>query len=126
MSSFTKPLTVTKIGPRLWRVERQFTYFIGEEDSDEFVIVPKGFETDFASVPRLFWTLIPPDGTYTQAAVLHDFLYFKKLYVRKRCDEIFLEAMKVLKVNWFKRRIMYWAVRAFGWIGWNRHRRKEE
>ena len=66
MSSFTKPLTVTKVDARLWRVERQFTYFIGEEDSDEFVTIPKGFETDFASVPRLFWIFIPKPKLFSK------------------------------------------------------------
>ena len=126
MSSFTRPLTVTKIDARLWKVERKFTYYIGAEDSNAFVVVPKNFTTDFASVPRFFWILIPPDGLYTQAAVLHDYTYHKKLYARKYCDEIFLEAMQVLKVGKFKRWLMYQAVRRFGWIGWNKHRRKDE
>ena len=26
------------------------------------VKVPEGFVTDFASVPRVFWTALPPDG----------------------------------------------------------------
>lgn len=120
MSSFTGHLTVTKIGPRLWRVERQFIYFVGEENSNEFITVPRGFTTDFASVPRLFWTILPPDGTYTQAAVLHDFLYHTQQYSRKRSDEIFLEAMAVLKVWWVRRRIIYMAVRLFGWIPWKK------
>lgn len=119
-SSFTRPLTVTKIDARQWRVERQFIYFIGSEDSDEFITVPKGFITDFASVPRLFWIFIPPDGKYTQACVLHDYLYHKQLYSRKESDTIFLEAMKVSKVFWLKRRIIYRAVRLFGWMCWKK------
>ena len=125
LSTFTKPLTVTKIGPRLWRVERQFTYFVGEEDSNEFITVPQGFTTDFASSPRFAWILIPPDGCYTQACVLHDYMYLTKYNTRKRCDEIFLEAMEVLKVNWFKRYTMFWAVRIFAGGAWKKHRRND-
>ena len=126
MSSFTKPLTVTKIDARLWEVERQFTYFIGEEDSEEFVTVPRGFRTDFASVPRLFWIIFPPDGLYTQSAVLHDYLYYKQIYTRKKSDLIFLEGMKVLGVSWWKRKAMYWAVRIASGIPWNKYKEMKD
>lgn len=124
MSSFTQPLTVTKIGSRLWRVERSFTYYLGsEENPSGKITVPKGFITDFASVPRAFWWLFPPDGQYTQAAVLHDYLYFKAFSSRKWADEIFYEAMGVLEVPWWKRKLMYRAVRLFGWIPWRNKKR---
>ena len=83
--------------------------------------MPGGFITDFASVPRGLWNIFPPDGKYTQAAVLHDFLYSNKGDVpkgknrsKKECDQIFMEAMEVLGVPWMKRHLMYRAVRLFG------------
>ena len=118
MSNFTKPLTVTKIGARLWKVERTFEYHVGSKDSVEIIEVPKGFTTDFATVPRFLWILFPPDGQYTQAAVLHDNLYSRKIYSRLKSDRIFREAMKVLGVGWWKKGTMYNAVRLFGWIPW--------
>ena len=124
MSSFTQPLTVTKIAGRKWRVERSFRYCIGKEDSDKYIYIPKGFETDFASIPRAFWIIFPPDGQYSQAAVVHDYLYSKRgivkrrVYKRKSCDKIFLEAMEVLKVNKCVRKTIYRAVRMFGWACW--------
>ena len=39
------------------------------------VVVPKGFVTDFASIPRIFWGLIEPDGPLYLGAILHDFGY---------------------------------------------------
>ena len=114
MSSFTERLIVSKLDKKFWTVERKFTYHVGDEDSIEFITVPFGFITDFASVPRIFWSVLPPDGEYTQAAVLHDYMYNEKLYERKICDDIFLEAMTVLKVPGWKRRIIYYAVRMFG------------
>jgi hypothetical protein len=77
MSSFTEKLVVSKSG-NTWTIEEPFFYKIGNENSQESVVVPKGFETDFASVPRVFWTIIPPDGKYTKAAVVHDYLYNKR------------------------------------------------
>lgn len=111
MSSFTDPLTVTKIGERLWQVEREFTYYIGEENSNEFVTVPKGFKTDFASVPRIFWRILPPDGMYTQASVLHDYMCITGL--KSRADRVFYESMGVLGVSSWQRSIMFFAVRIF-------------
>lgn len=36
--------------------------------------IPKGFVTDGASVPRIFWTLFPPVFDYFGASVIHDYL----------------------------------------------------
>jgi len=86
--------------------------------------VPAGFETDFASVPRFFWRVLPPWDKYSPAAVVHDHLYQTGKVPRVEADKTFLELMEALGVSWWKRRVMYYAVRAFGWIAWNRHRRK--
>jgi hypothetical protein len=83
--------------------------------------VPQGFETDFASVPRLFWRIVPPWGRYSPAAVVHDFLYHTGKVSRKKADGIFLELMAKLAVPLWKRFLMYWAVRLFGWFAWNAH-----
>ena len=122
MSSFTQPLTVTKITARMWRIERAFAYHVGSEESGDIIDVPWGFCTDFASVPRAFWIIFPPDGEYTQAPVLHDFLYFTQTRTRLASDNIFLEAMKVLKVAWYTRYPIYWAVRSFAWLAWKSKR----
>lgn len=37
--------------------------------------IPAGFFTDFASVPRILWSLIPPQGEAQPASVLHDYFY---------------------------------------------------
>lgn len=126
MSSFTKPLRVEAVDERNWKLLEEFDYYIGELDSDEYVSVPVGYETDFATIPQIFWSIIPPWGKYGKAAVIHDFLctdgyYFRvvdgaKLQVpvtRKEADDIFLEAMTVLGVDEVTRTAMYAAVRAY-------------
>lgn len=40
----------------------------------ETVVVPIGFRTDLASIPAAMRWLVPADGTWTTAAVLHDAL----------------------------------------------------
>lgn len=118
MSSFTEPLIVEKLPSGKWRTARSFVYCVGGEESNDGIYVPVGFETDFASVPRGLWNLCPPDGPYSQAAVLHDYLYQKHLRPRDECDAIFLEAMGVLGVPDWKRYIMYFCVRLFGGLFW--------
>lgn len=122
MSSFTKPLTVTKLKSGLWKVSVGFKYHVGKKNSKDVVSVPTGFKTDFASVPRLLWCIFPPDGQYTQSAVLHDFLYSKRERKRLECDRIFLESMEVLEVSWWRRRTIFRAVRLFGWLPWKKRR----
>ena len=127
MSSFTKyiPLQPLPDGKH-WKTVEDFEYHVGSEESKERIYVPRGFTTDLASIPRPFWSIIGgPWGKYGYAAIVHDYLYKYALYPRKRCDEIFLEAMEVLKVPAWKRNTMFWAVRTFAWPGWNKHRRRE-
>jgi len=121
MSSFTSPLVVEFLGEGKWRLRHAFAYQL--EGSDKVVKVPVGFVTDFASIPKIFWSILSPYGKYGKAAVVHDWLYHhNKEYDRKQADNIFKEAMKVLKVNWLTRGIVYNAVRWFGGSAWNKHR----
>ncbi|MEM7776848.1 MAG: DUF1353 domain-containing protein [Pseudomonadota bacterium] len=75
------------------------------------VSVPKGFVTDFASIPRAFWTWLRPDGRYAQPAVLHDYLYWRQDVPRKVADLIFYEAMLDVGVDRTTAGLVYWAVR---------------
>lgn len=76
--------------------------------------VPVGFKTDFASIPRFFWRILPPWDKHLPAAVAHDYMYRNGLRTRKEADKIFLSMMKELDVAAWKRNAMYWAVRMFG------------
>jgi len=115
MSSFTTPLIVEPLEDgRRWRLVEPFEFYFDDENGRQAIKVPAGFVTDFASVPRAFWWLLPPWGRYGKAAVVHDFCYREGCYSRKKCDRIFLEGMQVLGVPWWKRSVMYWAVRLFG------------
>ena len=74
--------------------------------------VPKGFITDGASVPRIFWPVFPPFGPWLKAAILHDWLYATGKVSRKEADRLFRDgACAVAPV---RGRLMYIAVRAFG------------
>jgi hypothetical protein len=125
---FTKPLVVRYVGEQqkraIWEIQETFVYFIGSLDSEEYIEVPVGFQTDFATIPKVMWSVFPPTGKYTKAAVIHDYLTANKgritidgkvrLFSKKESDLIFLEAMGVLGVSLPIRKMMYYTVRAFG------------
>ena len=127
MSEFTESLLVSPLADgKTWVIRQKFTYYVGEEDSDEKIVVPVGFQTDFASVPRPFWTLVPRWGKHGKAAIVHDYCYWEQSYTRKRSDEIFREAMGVLKVASWTTFVMYWAVRLLAGGAWRGNQKRRE
>ncbi|HFW3711885.1 TPA: DUF1353 domain-containing protein [Salmonella enterica subsp. enterica serovar 6,7:y:-] len=119
MSRFTTPAILERLGLYNWRVYEPFELYLSEDISD-IISVPAGFVTDLATVPRIFWTLMPPDGKYAKAAIIHDWMYDNALRTKKEADKIFLDGMTVLGVPRWKRTIMYYAVRLFGKGMYNR------
>jgi len=121
MSSFTNDLIVKSVSSKSWELVSEFIYYFDEERKHFAVKVPEGFCTDFASIPKFLWSILPPIGRHTKAAVLHDFLYstrcplfFSRTFYRRDCDLEFLNAMKVLGVSKWRRTAMYLGVRLFG------------
>lgn len=114
MSEFTTPLILKMLKQRRWEVYEKFEYHVGQLGSGIVIRVSKGFETDLASIPRLFWIILPPHGYYGKAAVIHDYCYVHAIESKKWADDVFLEAMEVLEIPKWKRVIMYLAVRLFG------------
>ena len=126
MSRFTNMLLVSPLPDgKTWIIRSDFGYDIGAEGSGETINIPVGFMTDFASVPRLLWGVIPRWGKYGNAAVVHDYAYWEQTYSRKRADEIFLEGMTVLGVSNILRRTIYYAVRSFGALAWRNNARRK-
>lgn len=59
---------------------------------------------------------------YDRAACLHDFLYATRTLDRKKCDEIFYEAMKFDKMTKWKAWVIYKSVRLFGNKAYSDHK----
>lgn len=85
------------------------------------VSVPIGFITDFASIPRIFWAILPPWGRYSLAAIVHDYLYARQITTRRQADDVLLSIMKGSRVSYIARYLIYYAVRIFGSIAWKRY-----
>ena len=115
-------VVVEQIDAIRWRLAEDIRY-VGERD--EF-IVPAGYVTDFATVPRVAVWLIPRFGLYTPAAILHDFLLTHCLESGRinstDADGLFRRAMKDLGVPPARRWLMWTGVR-WGAL-FNRSRRK--
>jgi len=98
------------------------------------LVCPKGMETDGASIPRFFWRLMGPkmEPPFYKAAIVHDAGYMDVLqwsysedgewvdeaHTRKEVDELFRELLKNLGMKWWRRSLMYQAVRWFGGKHW--------
>lgn len=84
-------------------------------------VVPMGFTTDLASVPRILWSIYSPNKANTiPPAVIHDYLYFCPGEMsRSEADSIFYDALIYKHVN-TRTAFKYWiAVRAFGFTHFN-------
>jgi hypothetical protein len=122
MSGFTEALVVSPLADgKTWVIVRHFGYDVGAENSGDHIGVAIGFKTDFATVPRPFWIILPKWGRYGNATVIHDWLYWTQTRPRREADVIFLEAMGVLGVSSLVKYPMYWAVRLFGGLAWYRN-----
>jgi len=92
---------------------------LSEPQTIQPVTVPTGFVTDFASIPRIFWSALRPDGEYAYAAAIHDYLYWKQERPRDEADEILKLAMQDLKVGPSTVKAIYEAVHLFGGPAWD-------
>jgi hypothetical protein len=123
VSAFTGPLTITHVDVdwRLWILEQPLCYEVGEEGSGRTITAPTGFRTDGASVPRFLWAVLPTWGSYSRAAVIHDYLLdclasgkpHPEAPTRADADHVFREAMIVCGVPPLLRGLLSFGV----WLG---------
>jgi hypothetical protein len=85
--------------------------------SGQEIIIPAGFPTDGASVPRALQSVFSSIGDHFLADIIHDYLYTTNLLPRAECDLEFWRWMDLLRPlpksrldNWLR----YQAVRLGG------------
>jgi hypothetical protein len=94
--------------------KKQLTLPLIYQEGEEAFIVPVGFTTDYASIPRVPLIYLVFEGTANYAATLHDFLYSSKEVSRVRADNIFLNASIGEGTPKWKAYCMFYAVRLCG------------
>ena len=80
------------------------------------IIVPSGYYTNGANIPRLLWRLIPPnDPVVFPAVVVHDFLCDRKDY--KKADDYMEDILIKSEVPKWKRKSIVKSIRFYTkWI----------
>ena len=119
MSGFLSQLMLLQKEPR-----DDSPYLLGEaliyqsDVAKRTIIVPRGFVTDLASVPRLPVVYLLTGNCATGAAVVHDWLYSSHEVSRAVADQVLREASQVCAVPGWRRWMMWGAVRLFGGNYW--------
>ena len=111
-----------------WMMLSPMIHEIGK-NSPFVVIVPRGFVTDLASIPQPLQILRgrnPNSGRYANAAVVHDYLYWRQDCTRAQADNIMAIAMMEAGVPALERALVHEAVRQFGQSSWNENRRARQ
>ena len=87
------------------------------------VTVPKGFQTDFASVPRIPVVYMFFGDKAHRESVLHDYLYridSSPTVSYNKANGVFYEAMKLRGKSIFVRYPMWWGVCGFGFSSYHK------
>lgn len=129
MSAFLTRLRVEILPPS--EVSKRQVYLLLQDfvyDSNLFgrIVVPAGFKTDFASIPRALWRYLDPeDPCILYASVVHDFLYSlggkmgEVAFSRNLADRVLREAMEISGARIDQRFAAYRAVDWFGGSHWD-------
>ena len=77
--------------------------------------IHKGFVTNGADIPRIFWSIFPPDSPeYLSAVVLHDYLCANvSKYGYEMADKMFYVGMLDIGVAKWKAKLFYISCRIY-------------
>lgn len=117
------PRTIPFGDNQYWIVDNDMKYSIGKTKIE--IVVPRGFVTDFASIPQSLWSLgLSSHGQYSRAAVIHDYLYWTQGCTREQADRLLVIAMKESGVSSFDEWAIYQGVNKFGEKAWQGNRQE--
>ena len=120
------PLDTRDLGGRRAEILSDFVY---ESDELGTITVPAGFVTDFHSIPRGLWNILPP-WDHKPAAVVHDFLYKEgeangEPVNRGQADRTYNQILEDEGAPTWRRRLQYRGVRLGGWRSWGKYRKAD-
>lgn len=96
---------------KIWIVNKPLKYY--SVILQQLIVIPPGFETDLASVPRLPIVYSIWGAKAHREAVLHDYLFrsdSKPVVTFMQANRLFLEAMHATNKPWYISYPMYSAV----------------
>lgn len=139
-----KQPNIVPISQGKYRLEEDYQYQWDYLGNTYRLNIPAGFEYDGASIPRFAWSVLgmSRDGLHRAAALVHDYIYefegdvpigaisqldgntwkllfTTRVFSREEADKMFCRILRESNVPSWKRKVVYWAVRAFGWTYWN-------
>ena len=121
MACFLTNLVINQITDKVFELVEPLVY-----ESDLLactIIVPIGFQSDGASVPRVPIVYMLFGDRAHHEAVIHDWCYRIDTGISfDNANKVFLEAMKVRKKSWFIRWPMFLGVKFGGYSSY--HKRK--
>jgi hypothetical protein len=121
VARFYGPLDIRKIGDQRWMVLDDLLFF-SVKYAGVFV-VPRGFQTDLASIPQAAQAVVSKVGKWDRAAVLHDAAYSNALMtqdeqriraVKEVADYLFWESMRADGVGRWQAFWMWRVIHRFG------------
>ncbi len=118
--AFSGSLVVERVNEGTWKLAEDLRLWVApaitfyDGTTVNFITVPRGFKTDFASVPRIPLAYLVAGGLGDRAAVVHDYFCVTKKVPYTVAADIFDACLKKDGINWFKRTLMVRAVRWFG------------
>lgn len=110
----------TSFGRPVFKLDHEFHY-----NNRRFsIVVPAGFETDFASIPLIFGIFLQSaNPKWAGLAVVHDYCYRTGCIDKKTADSVFLDHFKLAPI---RISLIYIAVFLFGFLFYNRNKNKNE
>lgn len=108
--TITRP-TVTQVvvEPAVFMVAHPLKY--KTHDNEHEIIVPAGFLTDLASIPRLLWWWQAPHEKTMAPAMLHDYLYWEQPCEKDEADAVMYQAMLDVGMSRSQANKIYFGIR---------------
>ena len=69
-----KWIDIHQIDRKNWALDQKMVWQGNPKHGGDIITIPRGFITDFASIPKIFHSWMGPMGIYMRAAILHDWL----------------------------------------------------
>ncbi len=140
---YVKPF-VWLMEPRRWEVMEDWCYPLRKDGQIINLVVPKGFDFDGASIPRLFWFFLSPTGLLLIPGLIHDYAYrYDQLWhldangkiraflappKNRKCywDKLFYEIGRQVNGFWLLDALAWVAVVCGGCFTWGKHLKKRK